>query len=70
MLGLALALVALIGISLGLVGSGGSIVTLPVLVYAAGIPAHQAVGMSLVIVGGRCAGWGCRGGAPRKINIL
>lgn len=29
--------------------------TLPVLVYAAGIPPHQAVGMSLVIVGGTSA---------------
>ncbi len=52
---LALALAALVGLSLGLVGSGGSIVTLPVLVYVAGIPAHQAVGMSLVIVGGTSA---------------
>lgn len=51
-LGLALALAALIGLSLGLLGSGGSIITLPVLVYVAGIPAQQAVGMSLVIVGG------------------
>ena len=42
----------LIGLSLGLLGSGGSIITLPVLVYVAGIPTHQAVGMSLVIVGG------------------
>ncbi len=55
MLGLALALAALIGVSLGLLGSGGSIVTLPVLVYVAGVPAHQAVGMSLVIVGGTSA---------------
>jgi uncharacterized protein len=55
MLWAALALAALIGISLGLLGSGGSIVTLPVLVYVAGIPAHQAVGMSLVIVGGTSA---------------
>ena len=45
----------LIGVSLGLLGSGGSIVTLPVLVYVAGIPAHQAVGMSLAIVGGTSA---------------
>jgi len=36
-------------------GSGGSIITLPVLVYVAGIPAHQAVGMSLVVVGGTSA---------------
>ncbi len=55
MLGLALALAVLIGVSLGLLGSGGSIVTLPVLVYVAGVPAHQAVGMSLVIVGGTSA---------------
>jgi len=52
MLGFALVLAALIGLSLGLMGSGGSIITLPVLVYVAGIPVHQAVGMSLVIVGG------------------
>jgi uncharacterized membrane protein YfcA len=51
----ALTLSALIGLSLGLLGSGGSIITLPVLVYVAGIPAHQAVGMSLVIVGGTSA---------------
>ena len=50
-LGLALLLAVLIGVSLGTLGSGGSIITLPVLVYVAGIPAHTAVGMSLVIVG-------------------
>ena len=48
----ALVLAGLIGLSLGLLGSGGSIITLPVLVYVAGIPVQQAVGMSLVIVGG------------------
>jgi len=47
-----MALAALIGVSLGAFGSGGSIVTLPVLVYVAGIPAHAAVEMSLAIVGG------------------
>ena len=52
---LALALAALIELSLGLLGSGGSIITLPVLVYIADIPAQQAVGMSLVIVGGTSA---------------
>jgi uncharacterized protein len=52
MLAFALALALLIGLSLGLLGSGGSIITLPVLVYVAGIPAHEAVGMSLVVVGG------------------
>jgi uncharacterized protein len=52
---LALGLAALIGLSLGLLGSGGSIITLPVLVYVAHIPAQEAVGMSLVIVGGTSA---------------
>jgi uncharacterized membrane protein YfcA len=55
MFSLALVLAALIGLSLGLLGSGGSIITLPVLVYIAHIPAQQAVGMSLVIVGGTSA---------------
>jgi len=49
---MALALAVLIGLSLGILGSGGSIVTLPVLVYVAKISPSQAVGMSLAIVGG------------------
>ena len=42
---------ALIGLSLGLTGAGGSIITLPVLVYLAGVPPKEAVGLSLFIVG-------------------
>ena len=49
---LALMLAVLIGLSLGMLGSGGAIVTLPVLVHVAGIPAPQAVGMSMAVVGG------------------
>lgn len=41
----------LIGLSLGLTGAGGSIITLPVLVYLAGVPPKEAVGLSLFIVG-------------------
>jgi uncharacterized protein len=52
---LALVLAVLIGVSLGTLGSGGSIITMPVLVYVAGIPAHEAVAMSLVIVGATSA---------------
>ena len=48
---LALVLAALIGVSLGVLGSGGSIITLPVLVYIAHVPAQEAVGMSMAIVG-------------------
>ncbi len=42
---------ALIGLSLGLTGAGGSIITLPVLVYLAGVPPREAVGLSLFVVG-------------------
>lgn len=43
---------ALIGISLGLLGSGGSILTVPVLVYLVGEPEKLAIAESLAIVGG------------------
>ena len=49
---IALLLALLIGVSLGALGSGGSIVTLPILVYVAGIDPKSAVGMSMAIVGG------------------
>lgn len=47
----AVLLAVLVGASLGLLGSGGSILTMPLLVYVAGVPAPRAVGMSLVVVG-------------------
>lgn len=40
-----------IGLSLGLVGGGGSILAVPVLVYLMGITPKTAIAMSLVIVG-------------------
>ena len=40
-----------IGVSLGLIGGGGSIITVPVLVYVLGVDAHEAVAMSLAVVG-------------------
>ncbi|MBK7993572.1 MAG: sulfite exporter TauE/SafE family protein [Blastocatellia bacterium] len=46
-----LLLSAAIGFSLGLIGGGGSIITVPVLVYVIGVSAHQAIGMSLAVVG-------------------
>jgi uncharacterized membrane protein YfcA len=46
-----LILSAAIGLSLGLIGGGGSIITVPVLVYVIGINAHEAVAMSLAVVG-------------------
>lgn len=40
-----------IGLSLGLIGGGGSIVTVPVLVYALRVEPREAVAMSLAVVG-------------------
>ena len=48
---LALALSALIGVSLGLLGGGGSILAVPILVYVARVDVHAAIGMSLAVVG-------------------
>jgi len=50
-LALGLVLSAAIGLSLGLIGGGGSIITVPVLVYVLGVPPHRAIGMSLAVVG-------------------
>jgi hypothetical protein len=47
----ALGLGILIGASLGALGGGGSILTVPALVYILGEPAHAAITESLVIVG-------------------
>jgi uncharacterized membrane protein YfcA len=46
-----LLLSAVIGLSLGLIGAGGSIITVPLLVYVMRVHPHQAVGMSLAVVG-------------------
>ncbi|MGD8859123.1 MAG: sulfite exporter TauE/SafE family protein [Myxococcales bacterium] len=48
---LALTLSLLIGLSLGLLGGGGSILTVPILVYALGVPAKEAIATSLFVVG-------------------
>jgi uncharacterized membrane protein YfcA len=46
-----LVLGALIGLALGALGGGGSILTVPILVYLLHLEAHVAVAASLVIVG-------------------
>jgi len=52
-LGAGLAL--LIGITLGLLGGGGSILTVPAFVYAIGLEPKRAIAMSLPVVGGAAA---------------
>lgn len=46
-----LILSAAIGLSLGLIGGGGSILTVPILVYFLGVAPHEAITMSLAVVG-------------------
>ena len=48
---LALLFGLLCGIALGLTGGGGSILAVPMLVYGLGLPFHQAITISLLVVG-------------------
>ncbi|MCB9663236.1 MAG: sulfite exporter TauE/SafE family protein [Alphaproteobacteria bacterium] len=41
----------LVGVALGLLGGGGSILTVPLLVYVLGVDAKEAIATSLVVVG-------------------
>ena len=49
--GLALTFRLVIGLLLGMVGGGGSILIVPILVYALDLSMHEATATSLVIVG-------------------
>ncbi|GAA2410666.1 sulfite exporter TauE/SafE family protein [Streptomyces glaucosporus] len=48
---LVLALALLVGVSLGLLGGGGSILAVPLLVHVAGLDAKEAIATSLFVVG-------------------
>lgn len=50
-LALTLLLAVLIGVSLGLLGGGGSILTVPILTYVTGLPPKEAIASSLLVVG-------------------
>lgn len=51
MLWLSLLFGAVVGLSLGLTGGGGAIFAVPLLVYGLGVPAREAVAISLAAVG-------------------
>lgn len=51
MTALAVGLALLVGLSLGMLGGGGSILTVPLLVYVAGMDAKEAIATSLLVVG-------------------
>jgi uncharacterized protein len=50
MLAVAVILAVAIGLSLGLLGGGGSILTLPILVHVVGVDAKRGIAMSLFVV--------------------
>jgi hypothetical protein len=50
-LALTVAFAVVIGISLGLLGGGGSILAVPGLVHVAGLQAKEAIATSLLVVG-------------------
>jgi uncharacterized membrane protein YfcA len=49
---IALILAVAVGLSLGALGGGGAVLTLPILVYVAGVGVREAAAISLVVVGG------------------
>jgi uncharacterized membrane protein YfcA len=51
MMALAIVLALIIGVTLGLLGGGGAILTLPMLVYVVGLDAREAIAGSLFVVG-------------------
>ena len=58
-----------IGISLGLLGGGGSILTVPALVYWAGLPPLEATYSSLVVVGLTSASAAVQHGLRRNLDL-
>src|SRR6056300_1140426 len=57
-----------IGISLGLIGGGGSILTVPVLVYLFGLDAEISTAYSLFIVGSTALVGGIRNASLGNVN--
>lgn len=63
-------LALLVGVSLGLIGSGGSILTVPILVYVMGVAPVLATAYSLFIVGGTALVGGIQNAMQGKVNYL
>ena len=69
MIVLAIVLGAVIGVSLGALGAGGSILSVPVLVHVVGLPVHQATATSLVAVGAASIAAAATGSHRRNIRF-
>ncbi len=60
---------AIVGISLGLIGSGGSILTVPILVYIMGVNPVLATAYSLFIVGSTALVGGVQSAIQKKVDF-
>lgn len=63
------ALAAIVGVSLGLIGSGGSILTVPILVYIMGVNPVLATAYSLFIVGSTALVGGVQSALQKKVDV-
>jgi uncharacterized membrane protein YfcA len=63
------ALAAIVGVSLGLIGSGGSILTVPILVYIMGVNPVLATAYSLFIVGSTALVGGVQSALQKKVDF-
>ena len=64
-----LVLAAMVGISLGLIGSGGSILTVPILVYVMHVDPVLATAYSLFIVGATSLVGGIQSAVQKKVDF-
>lgn len=62
-------LAAIVGLSLGLIGSGGSILTVPILVYVLGIDPVLATAYSLFIVGSTSLVGGAQSSRQKQVDF-
>jgi uncharacterized membrane protein YfcA len=62
-------LAVLVGVSLGLIGSGGSILTVPILVYIMGVDPVMATAYSLFIVGATALVGGVQNAILGKVDV-
>lgn len=60
---------AIVGVSLGLIGSGGSILTVPILVYVMGVNPVLATAYSLFIVGATALVGGVQSALQKKVDF-
>lgn len=63
------ALAVIVGISLGLIGSGGSILTVPILVYVMGVNPVLATAYSLFIVGSTALVGGVQSAFQKRVDF-